>query len=173
MVSVCYSIMMWKKAYELLYISFLYHEQFFTDWNVMAILNININHSISSYPGTAYMSLIVDDGICSIIIKTTMEPGPWTLITYSAHVLICWTQAMGYPLCGMWCNSKPLSMICLVLLRLRQYWYNLFRAVGRRYCRLFFVFWIYLPPYGVSKLLAPLHWKSLWSKRDGGYGHSS
>ena len=128
---------MWQKAYELLCIVFLQYEQFFTDWNAMALLNINRN--CSSCPGTTHMSLIVGDWICSVIIKTTMEIGPWTLITYSAYVLIIW-----HLLYGMWCNSKPLAMICLSLLRLLQYWYHLFRPVGRCYCRLFFMFWINL-----------------------------
>ena len=98
--------MMWQKAYELLCIVFLQYKQFFTDWNAMALLNINRN--CSSFPGTTHMSLIVGDWICSVIMKTTMELGPWTLITYSAYVLIIW-----HSLYGMWCNSKPLAMICL------------------------------------------------------------
>ena len=92
--------MVGKKAYELLNISFLRHEQFFTEWNGMVLLNININYS--SCPGTTHMSLEVTG---YVIIKTTMEPDPWTLITYSAYVLISWTQAMWHSLYGMWCNS--------------------------------------------------------------------
>ena len=109
--------MMWKKAFELLYIFFLQHEQFFTDWNALFLLNMNINYSSCFW--TTHMGLSVVDWICSVIIKTRMEPGPWTLITYSA-----------------WCNNKPLSMICLVFTRassvliasVLHYWQTLLQA---------------------------------------------
>ena len=52
--------------------------------------------------GTTQMSLIVGDWMCSVIIKITMEPG-----TYSAYVLISWTQAIWHSLFGLWCNNKP------------------------------------------------------------------
>ena len=173
MVIVCYSIMMWKKDYEQLYIFFLQYKQFFTDWNTMVLLNINRNYS--SCPGTTHMSLIVGDWICSLIIKIMMEPDPWTLLTYSANVLISWTQAKGHSLYGMWCNSKPLSMICLVFTQASSVLNHLFRAVGRHYWRPFSLCsestCLHMAP--ASSLLAPLHWKSLWSKRDGGSEHSS
>ena len=174
MISVCHSIMMWKKAYELLYIFFLQYDQFFNDWSAMALLNINRN--CSSCSGTTNMSLIFSDWICSVIIKNTMELAPWTLITYSAYVLISWTLAIGYSLHGMWCNSKPLSInalpcfysglfstdtICFAL------WADVtagFSLCSESTC-------IHLA--SARSLLAQLHWKSLWSKRDGGYEHSS
>ena len=141
-----------KKAYELFYTFFLPHEHFFTDWNMMVFFNISINHN--SCPGTTHMIIIVD-WICSVIIKTMMEPAecPWTIITYSAN---------------------PYQWFALFLLRLRQYWYHLSRVVGRHYCWLFNVFWIYLHPYGVGKLtLGSTSLEEFVVKRAGGYEYSS
>ena len=96
------------------------------------MVHLNINKDYDSCPGTSRMSLIVCDWIYSVIIKTMMKPGPWTIITYSTYVLITWTQAMWHSLYGMGCNSEPLAMICLVFHRLHQYWYHLSRAVGKQ-----------------------------------------
>ena len=118
MAIVCYSIMplamRWyeRRLVNCLTFSFFDMNSFFTEWNAIVLLNINRNYR--SCPGTTHMSLIVGDWICSVINKTTMEPGPWTLVTCSTYVLISWTQAMRHWLYGMWCNIEPLSMICLV-----------------------------------------------------------
>ena len=140
----------WKKAYELLYVLFLRHEQFFVDRNVIALVSIKRNHG--SCHGMTHISLIVGDWNCSVFMKTSMEPGPWTLITYSAYVLVSWTQAMWHSLCGMWRNSKPLSMLSLVFTQASPVLISYVSCWGRRYCWLFYMFFIYLPLYSVSKL---------------------
>ena len=162
--------MTWNKAYQLLCMFFLRYEQLFTDWNTLVLLNIN--RAYDSCPGTTHLSLIVCDWICSIIIKITMEPGPWTLITYSAYVLISWTTAMWYSLYGMRCNSKPLSIICLVFTQASTTLISSVLCCGQTTVG----FWICsespsLHMASASSLLAPLHWKSLRSKRAGVHEH--
>ena len=140
--------MIWKKVYQLLYMFFLCHEKFFTDWNAMVILNVNRDYNCC--PGTTHMSHIVHDRICSVISKTTMEPSPWTLTTYSVYVFISWTQSMWHSLYDVRCNSESLSMFCLVFTQASSV---LISSVSHcRQTTVGFWFWISKPPYGVIKL---------------------
>ena len=79
---------------------------------------------------TTHMGLIVGDWICSVIIKTPMAPGPWTLITYSAWLVLF------YP-CFLSTDS-----ICFAL--------SADVTAGFSLCLI--LLWVYLPPNGVSKL---------------------
>ena len=171
MVSVCYSIMpldvRWRRLMNCFTYSFFdMNSSLLTETQRSSWTPTKITVAVLEW----HTSLIFGDWICNVIIKTTMEPGPWTLIIYSAYVLITWTHAMWHSFYGMWCNSKPLSMICLVftqassvLTSVLVLWANViagFSICSESTC---------LHIASANSPLAPLDWKSLWSKRAGGY----